>query len=162
MHVINHLKINRDKDIHQLNLIMEVLGTPPDDFMLKISSESVSNICLFITLLYCIYACMHGSYRKGKIFSLETKPILTNCRTMFCIRNCVIQLCCLPDVSLYLIFFLNLRKQNSTIWYSTLTQNLQNKKLPPNKDIDHLTRILVMCGTPDTELIAKITSDEVR
>ncbi|KAJ6645802.1 Mitogen-activated protein kinase p38b [Pseudolycoriella hygida] len=29
--------------IHQLNLIMEVLGTPPDDFMLKISSESARN-----------------------------------------------------------------------------------------------------------------------
>lgn len=33
-------------DIQQLNLIMEVLGTPPDDFMSKISSESVS-ISLF-------------------------------------------------------------------------------------------------------------------
>lgn len=32
----------------------------------------------------------------------------------------------------------------------------------PNKDIDHLTRILVLCGTPDTELKAKITNDEVR
>lgn len=29
-------------DIQQLNLIMDVLGTPPDDFMSKISSESVS------------------------------------------------------------------------------------------------------------------------
>lgn len=30
-------------DIHQLNLIMEILGTPRDEFMQKISSESVSN-----------------------------------------------------------------------------------------------------------------------
>ncbi|CAG5096023.1 Similar to p38b: Mitogen-activated protein kinase p38b (Drosophila melanogaster) [Cotesia congregata] len=30
-------------DIHQLNLIMEVLGTPRDEFMLKISSESAKN-----------------------------------------------------------------------------------------------------------------------
>lgn len=29
--------------IHQLNLIMEILGTPPDDFMMKISSESARN-----------------------------------------------------------------------------------------------------------------------
>lgn len=29
--------------IHQLNLIMEVLGTPTDDFMAKISSESARN-----------------------------------------------------------------------------------------------------------------------
>lgn len=29
-------------DIHQLNLIMEILGTPRDEFMKKISSESVS------------------------------------------------------------------------------------------------------------------------
>lgn len=29
-------------DIHQLNLIMEILGTPRDEFMQKISSESVS------------------------------------------------------------------------------------------------------------------------
>lgn len=29
--------------IHQLNLIMEILGTPPDDFMQKISSESARN-----------------------------------------------------------------------------------------------------------------------
>lgn len=29
-------------DIHQLNLIMEILGTPGEEFMKKISSESVS------------------------------------------------------------------------------------------------------------------------
>ncbi|GBP01928.1 Mitogen-activated protein kinase p38b [Eumeta japonica] len=29
--------------IHQLNLIMEILGTPPEDFMQKISSESARN-----------------------------------------------------------------------------------------------------------------------
>lgn len=34
--LLNHV------DIQQLNLIMEILGTPPDDFMAKISSESVS------------------------------------------------------------------------------------------------------------------------
>ncbi|SPP82705.1 mitogen-activated protein kinase p38a [Drosophila guanche] len=32
--------------IHQLNLIMEMLGTPPDDFMKKISSESARNYIL--------------------------------------------------------------------------------------------------------------------
>lgn len=31
-----------ETDIHQLNLIMEVLGTPAQEFMQKISSESVS------------------------------------------------------------------------------------------------------------------------
>lgn len=31
-------------DIHQLNLIMEVLGTPSDEFIMKITSESVSSI----------------------------------------------------------------------------------------------------------------------
>jgi hypothetical protein len=31
-------------DIHQLNLIMEILGTPNDEFMKKISSESVSSL----------------------------------------------------------------------------------------------------------------------
>lgn len=34
-------------DIHQLNLIMEILGTPRDEFMQKISSESVSMLELF-------------------------------------------------------------------------------------------------------------------
>lgn len=34
---------------------------------------------------------------------------------------------------------------------------MQKKKL----DIDHLTRILVLCGTPDSELFEKITSEEV-
>lgn len=29
-------------DIHQLNLIMEILGTPNDEFMRKITSEHVS------------------------------------------------------------------------------------------------------------------------
>lgn len=29
-------------DIHQLNLIMEILGTPSEEFMQKITSESVS------------------------------------------------------------------------------------------------------------------------
>lgn len=43
--------------------------------------------------------------------------------------------------------------------YSTLTKDL---KFLPNKDIDHLTRILVLSGTPDTELIEKITNAEVR
>ena len=33
-------------DIHQLNLIMEILGTPRDEFMQKISSESVSGLVL--------------------------------------------------------------------------------------------------------------------
>jgi len=28
-------------------------------------------------------------------------------------------------------------------------------------DIDHLTRILVLCGTPSKETVAKITSEEV-
>ncbi|XP_034112602.1 mitogen-activated protein kinase p38a [Drosophila albomicans] len=32
--------------IHQLNLIMEMLGTPPDDFMKKISSENARNYIL--------------------------------------------------------------------------------------------------------------------
>lgn len=27
-------------------------------------------------------------------------------------------------------------------------------------DIDHLTRVLVLCGTPDNETVAKITSVE--
>lgn len=34
-------------DIHQLNLIMEILGTPRDEFMKKISSESVSCFNIF-------------------------------------------------------------------------------------------------------------------
>jgi len=34
-------------DIHQLNLIMEILGTPRDEFMKKISSESVSYFSSF-------------------------------------------------------------------------------------------------------------------
>jgi len=29
-------------DIHQLNLIMDILGTPGEEFMQKITSESVS------------------------------------------------------------------------------------------------------------------------
>lgn len=33
-------------DIHQLNLIIELLGTPSDEFMKKISSESVSSVDL--------------------------------------------------------------------------------------------------------------------
>lgn len=33
-----------ETDIHQLNLIMEVLGTPAQEFMQKISSESVSRL----------------------------------------------------------------------------------------------------------------------
>jgi len=37
-------------DIHQLNLIMEILGTPHEEFMQKISSESVSNIALFMVI----------------------------------------------------------------------------------------------------------------
>ncbi|KAL2725157.1 Mitogen-activated protein kinase 14B [Vespula squamosa] len=37
-------------DIHQLNLIMEILGTPRDEFMQKISSESNYNaICMPLT-----------------------------------------------------------------------------------------------------------------
>lgn len=35
--------LNGTTDIHQLNLIMEVLGTPAQEFMQKISSESVSS-----------------------------------------------------------------------------------------------------------------------
>lgn len=35
-------------DIHQLNLIMEILGTPRDEFMQKILSESVSNFYYII------------------------------------------------------------------------------------------------------------------
>lgn len=35
-------------DIHQLNLIMEILGTPKDEFMAKISSESVSFHSFFL------------------------------------------------------------------------------------------------------------------
>lgn len=34
-------------DIHQLNLIMEILGTPGEEFMKKISSESVSRSLSF-------------------------------------------------------------------------------------------------------------------
>lgn len=34
--------LNSSIDIHQLNLILEVLGTPGDEFMQKITSESVS------------------------------------------------------------------------------------------------------------------------
>lgn len=33
-------------DIHQLNLIMEILGTPNEEFMEKISSESVSSLII--------------------------------------------------------------------------------------------------------------------
>jgi hypothetical protein len=39
-------------DIHQLNLIMEILGTPHEEFMQKISSESVSNIASVYTHWY--------------------------------------------------------------------------------------------------------------
>jgi len=44
-------------DIHQLNLIMEILGTPRDEFMKKISSESVSsfNYSTVITLFIFYY-----------------------------------------------------------------------------------------------------------
>lgn len=37
--------------------------------------------------------------------------------------------------------------------YVTLTGNCS--------DIDHLTRILVLCGTPEQDTIEKITSEEV-
>lgn len=37
------------------------------------------------------------------------------------------------------------------------------RKLKRNKkiDIDHLTRVLVFCGTPDNETLEKITCEEV-
>lgn len=49
-------------DIHQLNLIMEVLGTPRDEFMLKISSESVShaNFDHFLTLMSINRTCHYS------------------------------------------------------------------------------------------------------
>lgn len=45
-------------DIHQLNLIMEILGTPNEEFMAKISSESVSNnsVSIFSSRLVSRYA----------------------------------------------------------------------------------------------------------
>lgn len=53
-------------DIHQLNLIMEILGTPRDEFMKKISSESVSYFSFFFFIidillfkLFCYFIKMH-------------------------------------------------------------------------------------------------------
>ncbi|GLH15314.1 Mitogen-activated protein kinase p38b, partial [Gryllus bimaculatus] len=43
MHSYQELPLALCVDIHQLNLIMEILGTPNDDFMQKISSESARN-----------------------------------------------------------------------------------------------------------------------
>lgn len=42
--------LNKISDIHQLNLIMELLGTPGDEFIQKITSESVSTF--FFILLF--------------------------------------------------------------------------------------------------------------
>lgn len=39
-------------DIHQLNLIMEILGTPGEEFMKKISSESVSSVFEVISRVF--------------------------------------------------------------------------------------------------------------
>lgn len=47
--ILNLIKLfmsffNSDADIHQLNLIMQILGTPSEEFMQKITSDSVSNL----------------------------------------------------------------------------------------------------------------------
>ncbi|OXU28438.1 hypothetical protein TSAR_008410 [Trichomalopsis sarcophagae] len=85
-------------DIHQLNLIMEVLGTPRDEFMQKISSESVS---------------LHRSINSS----------------------------------------------SRALWYTHRGNSEQNNV---SRDIDHLTRVLVLCGTPTEETLSKITSQEAR
>lgn len=52
---------------------MEVLGTPPDDFMLKISSESVSNMS---DVIYAIF----------KSFAIK---LLTDFNVVFLLIACV-------------------------------------------------------------------------
>lgn len=48
-----------ETDIHQLNLIMEVLGTPAQEFMSKISSESVS----IVACIHCLSQVMWCNVR---------------------------------------------------------------------------------------------------
>ncbi|CAG9581677.1 unnamed protein product [Danaus chrysippus] len=80
--------------IHQLNLIMEVLGTPANEFMQKISSESVS--------------------------------------------------------------IANIEKVDGA--YTTVYDILELRFI----NIDHLTRILFLCGKPEQDTIDKIISEEAR
>nr|CAD7199286.1 unnamed protein product [Timema douglasi] len=113
-------------DIHQLNLIMELLGTPRDEFMQKISSESwVYNL------------------RKSYKLSCKKMKMLKLSRSLNTQRN--------------ESYFLT---SQSLILDSKIRTPLLNAKLCP--DIDHLTRILVLCGTPSKETIDKITSEEAR
>lgn len=58
-------------DIQQLNLIMGVLGTPPEDFMSKISSESVRRIFnveigYFFFFLFIIEILDYGTIFVGE------------------------------------------------------------------------------------------------
>lgn len=48
-----------ETDIHQLNLIMEVLGTPAQEFMSKISSESVSSFHSMFQRCYGVTISVH-------------------------------------------------------------------------------------------------------
>lgn len=89
---------------------MGVLGTPPDDFMSKISSESVS---------------IRESGGRLR-YSFKQKPL-----------------------------HVTKSQANSKLSLTKLKSTYRSI------DLDHLLRILVLCGTPNSEVFNQITSEEV-
>lgn len=64
-----------DIDIHQLNLILEVLGTPNDEFIQKITSESVSSfseMLNFIKLFFSIQLVNLKSLSGSQLYKISS------------------------------------------------------------------------------------------
>lgn len=123
-----------ETDIHQLNLIMEVLGTPAQEFMSKISSESVS----IVACIHCLSQVMWCNVRCKYYYVLSVLSDVAWPLTRLYWCYCVVSINGLCKFGACVTL---------TCVYS---------------DIDHLTRILFLCGRPDQETIDKIISEEVR
>jgi len=59
-------------DIQQLNLIMELLGKPSEEFMDKISSDSVIISFFRLHTHAYIFRLMYGLHRNGYVFSCSS------------------------------------------------------------------------------------------
>ncbi|KAG1650096.1 Mitogen-activated protein kinase p38b [Nymphon striatum] len=108
--------------IHQLNLILQILGTPNNSFLAKISSETVSFLL-----------SLHPFLLSKSLYGVTIKlmDILINFVGM--ILNRVNQILRIKSFALHAFL-----------------------------DIDQLTRIMALVGTPDDALLSKINSEEAR
>ncbi|KAG1650091.1 Mitogen-activated protein kinase 14B [Nymphon striatum] len=119
--MLNWMHYNQT-DIHQLNLILQILGTPNNSFLAKISSETVSFLL-----------SLHPFLLSKSLYGVTIKlmDILINFVGM--ILNRVNQILRIKSFALHAFL-----------------------------DIDQLTRIMALVGTPDDALLSKINSEEAR